>query len=98
MRYVYTVKEGDTLAAIAKKYHTSEQTLKTLNNLKDEIFEGMKLLAEKQSVAVHTVMPFEDIKTLAVKFGCKEEDLERLNGSAVFFIGQTVYYPLKEIR
>ncbi|MDR6997820.1 LysM peptidoglycan-binding domain-containing protein [Neobacillus niacini] len=42
--YIYTVKKGDTLSAIAKKYHTTLKQLKSLNGLKsDFIKQGQKL-------------------------------------------------------
>ncbi|MER2040094.1 LysM peptidoglycan-binding domain-containing protein [Desemzia incerta] len=40
----YTVKSGDTLSAIAKRYNTTVAKLKSLNNLKsDTIYVGQKL-------------------------------------------------------
>ncbi|MEG0037172.1 MAG: LysM peptidoglycan-binding domain-containing protein [Victivallaceae bacterium] len=41
----YIVEKGDTLNGIAKKFHTSSDELKKMNNLqKDTIFAGQKLI------------------------------------------------------
>jgi len=41
----YTVKKGDTISSIAKKYNTTAQKIKQLNNLQtDKILIGQKLL------------------------------------------------------
>ncbi len=47
----YRVKSGDTLWKIAKKYYTSVDSLKTLNELRsDEIKEGDMLLVVKETI------------------------------------------------
>ncbi len=47
----YKVQKGDTLWKIAKKYYTSVESLKSLNELRgDEISEGQMLLVVKESL------------------------------------------------
>ena len=47
----YKVKKGDTLWKIAKKYYTSVECLKMINELKgDELMEGQMLLVVKEAV------------------------------------------------
>ncbi len=47
----YKVKKGDTLWKIAKKYYTSVESLKLINELKgDELAEGQMLLVVKETV------------------------------------------------
>jgi LysM repeat protein len=43
--FTYTVKRGDTLSAIAKRYHTTVGTLATLNRIANpnRIWAGQKL-------------------------------------------------------
>lgn len=47
----YTVKKGDTLSAIAKKYNTTVKKLASLNNIKNvnKIYVGQKLIISKSS-------------------------------------------------
>lgn len=47
----YTVKKGDTLSAIAKKYNTTVKKLASLNNIKNvnKIYVGQKLVISKSS-------------------------------------------------
>ena len=44
----YTVKKGDTLSGIAKKYGTTWQKLKKVNGIKDanKIYVGQKIVIE----------------------------------------------------
>ncbi|MFC5465679.1 LysM peptidoglycan-binding domain-containing protein [Lederbergia graminis] len=47
----YIVIPGDSLSVIAKKFNTTVDTIKTLNNLKsDTIFVGQKLIVQQQPV------------------------------------------------
>ena len=48
---IYYVKEGDSLWSIAKKYHTTVESLKELNELKEDlIYPGEPLLIAKYRV------------------------------------------------
>ncbi len=91
----YTVKNGDTLGDIARKYNTRVATLKTLNNLKsDQLKPGQKLRlpAEKSAKAdtkvakttgsstTHTVKSGESLDRIARQYKIKLADLLKWNG------------------
>ncbi len=51
---LYTVKKGDSLYSIAKKYNTTAQDLINMNNLKNTILSvGQVLIVEKDSSVKH---------------------------------------------
>ena len=65
----HTVKKGDTLSAIAKKYGTSVSALVSLNKIKDanKISVGQVLTVSKGSENLQTVLNecLRDIEKLA---------------------------------
>lgn len=90
---LYTVKEGDTLASVATKFHTSQTAVAERNNLKGEPFEGMKLVVEETEAFGYTVRPFDTVESIAAKFCVKAEDVRRLNGTQAVFVGQRILVP-----
>ncbi|WP_075983097.1 C40 family peptidase [Bacillus massilinigeriensis] len=63
----YTVKKGDTLSYIAKKYHISLKDLKTINHLKSDVIRiNQKLTVTKPTSASKTAAK---VKTYKVKKG-----------------------------
>lgn len=54
--FVYTVKSGDTLSSIAKKYHTTTAELAQINNIPDInlIYVGQQLLIPKERESYKT--------------------------------------------
>ena len=67
----YTVKKGDTLSAIAKKYGVSVSTLQTWNKIQDpnRIYAGQVLNVSK---------PTKDYVSLGQAFTACLEDIEKL--------------------
>ena len=76
---LHTVKCGESLADLAAKFHTTAAAIAVRNNLKGEIFEGLKLIIEEQAAFGYTVRPFDTIDSIAKKFGVTSERLKTLN-------------------
>lgn len=66
----YTVKKGDTLSGIGKKYHISYKSIMSLNNLKStSIRYGQKLKIKKGSTTTVTSSSSKKTSTYTVKSG-----------------------------
>ena len=98
---IYTVKSGDNLWSIAKKFDgVSSEQIKSLNNLTDKsvLKVGQQLKIKKASNSsssgasvVHTVKSGENIWVIAKKYGVSSEQIMKLNGlnsNSVLKIGQ----------
>ena len=87
----YTVKSGDTLSAIAKKFNTTVAKLQSLNNIKDpnkiSIGQVLKLTSNDQasssntssSTSTYTVKSGDTLSTIAKKFNTTVAKLQSLN-------------------
>lgn len=86
----YTVKKGDTLEKISKKFHVSVKELVEFNNLKSEhVLEGQKIKiphkkfvkGEKaeESYSYYTVQKGARLKDISKKLGVPLGELESLN-------------------
>lgn len=76
----YTVKSGDTLWGIARKYNMSVDDLKSLNNLSsNNLSIGQKLIVSKASSNDYTVVAGDTLWGIARKFNVSVDDLKSLN-------------------
>lgn len=76
----YTVKSGDTLWGIARKYNMSVNDLKSLNNLSsNNLSIGQKLIVSKASSNDYTVVAGDTLWGIARKFNVSVNDLKSLN-------------------
>lgn len=95
----HTVRRGDTLSAIAKKYSTSTSALKSANGLKsDRILIGQKLTLPSSSVStttVHIVAKGESLSIIARKYSTSVGSIKRENGlkSDLIKVGQKLKVP-----
>lgn len=98
----YTVKSGDTLSHIAKRYGTSVGKLVSLNGIKNPnlIYPGQKLKvngsapkskSKISSKKYHTVKAGDTVSELAVKYGVKQSQIKKWNNLAninKIYVGQ----------
>lgn len=76
----YTVKSGDTLWGIARKYNMSVNDLKSLNNLSsNNLSIGQKLIVSKARSNDYTVVAGDTLWGIARKFNVSVDDLKSLN-------------------
>lgn len=95
----YTVKSGDSLYAIAKKYNTTVDTLKSLNNLTSNTLSIGQVLklpgSSTTSTDTYTVKSGDTLYAIANKYNTTVDDLKSLNNltSNSLSIGQTLKIP-----
>ena len=104
----YTVKKGDNLSLIGKKFKTSVQELKTNNNLKSNIIHpGQKLLVKKSdqpsykySYTYYTVKKGDYLERISKKFGISVTKLKKMNNlkSSVIQPGQKLKVKAERIQ
>jgi len=79
----YTVKAGDTLSDIAKKYNTTVDKLKSLNQIKDVnkiyISQVLKLTTQAINTSTYTVKAGDTLSGIAVKYNTTVAKLKSLN-------------------
>ncbi len=82
----YRVKRGQTIASVAKTYALPPRLLAAENSLDGELFEGQVLRIPPPCGNLYVVRGGES-KTLLCG---SPENFEKKNGTACFYIGQTV--------
>ncbi|MHB8880855.1 MAG: C40 family peptidase [Thermodesulfovibrionales bacterium] len=90
----HTIKKGDTLASISKKYSVSIDELKGLNNLRaKKLRAGQKLLVRHMGPKTYTVKKGDTISKIARKFDMDTEDLITVNELDIheLQVGQKLY-------
>lgn len=96
---VYTVKNGDTLYSIARKYNLSVDELKKLNNLTNNTLSiGQKLFVSKErpeTETLYTVVSGDTLYSIANKFKVSVDNLKLINNlnNNVLSIGQLLKIP-----
>ncbi len=97
---IHTVKSGENLSVIAKKYRCTVTELKKWNNLKSNTLQiGQKLKvyppangsSSSSGKIVHTVKSGDNLWDLSKKYGVSVEQIRKLNGlssKAVLKVGQ----------
>ncbi|MDA8077995.1 MAG: LysM peptidoglycan-binding domain-containing protein [Nitrospiraceae bacterium] len=80
-RAVYhTVRKGDTLSSISRKYSLTTADLKELNNLhRNKLLNGQKLLVNRVGPRTYTVRKGDNIWKIAKKYDMDADDLMALN-------------------
>lgn len=77
----HTIKKGDTLSRISKKYKVSVQEIRELNNLKKtaKLKPGQKLTVKKTGPKTYTVKKGDNIYRIAKKFNLDVDELKDIN-------------------
>ncbi|MBE6160996.1 MAG: LysM peptidoglycan-binding domain-containing protein [Firmicutes bacterium] len=92
----YTVKSGDTLWSIAKKYNLSIDELKKINNLNSNTLIINQVLElptkEISDIEKYTVKPGDTLYNIANKFGISVNELKSINNlsTSLLSIGQVL--------
>ena len=92
--FMYTVKKGDTLYSIAKKFNTTVDKLKTINSIVSDILTiGTNLLIPTSSLSdiiVHKVVSGDSLWSLANKYNTTIDSIKQLNNlvSDLLIIGE----------
>lgn len=94
----YTVKSGDTLSHIAKKYGTSVSVLASLNGIANpniiHVGQVLKLTGTpQQTMQNYTIKSGDTLSGIAKRFGTSVQALQRLNGiknANVIYAGQKI--------
>ncbi len=78
----HTVKRGETLSSLSRKYSLSVSDLKEFNNLgkSGKLRPGQRLLVKKIGPHTYTVRKGDTIKKIAKKFDLGDEELMEING------------------
>ena len=99
----YTVEKGDTLSGIARKFNTTVNKLKELNNLNSDLIHlGQVLLIPTTTplkYITYTVVKGDTLYGIANKYDISVEELKQLNRLTTnnLYIGQQLKVPEKKI-
>lgn len=76
----YTVKKGDNLYEIAKKYNTTVEEIKDINNLNtNNLTIGQILLIPENNIVTYTVQTGDTLYGIAKQFGTSVSDIKKIN-------------------
>ena len=97
----YTVKRGDTLSSISKKYSISIEEIKENNNLRSiKLKPGQQLLVKRVGPKTYVVKKGDNLYLIARKFDIEVDELKNINGFETDKLepGQIIYLePEKEV-
>lgn len=97
----YTVKTGDSLYSIAKRFNTTVDEIKRLNQLSSNLLSlGQKLIipsATGDSYATYTVRLNDSLYKIASRYGTTVDELKKINNltSNSLSIGQQLLVPIQ---
>lgn len=95
----YTVRPGDTLWALSRRFHTTVQELASLNRIANPnlIFVGQVLiLPDSCSVLVYRIVPGDTLSAIALRFGTTVQAIAQANHIAnpnLIIAGHTLVIP-----
>ena len=100
---IHTVQTGDTLYSIAKKYNTTVDAIKSLNNLTSNILsigQVLKIPTSEETVpeTTYTVKVGDTLYSIAKKYNTTVDAIKSLNNltSNILSIGQVLKIPTSE--
>ncbi len=94
----YTVVEGDTLWALARRFGTTVDAIKALNGLTGDLLrigQKLKIPSSQSGTFSYTVAAGDTLWALARRFQTTVEEIKRINGLGgdEIFVGQTLLIP-----
>ncbi|AWB09821.1 peptidase M23 family [Thermodesulfobium acidiphilum] len=94
----YTVQPGDTLESIAQKFSINYQTIKLLNDIRDEGYlkVGQKLKIPNMNGVIYTVQPGDTLGEICDIYGVSQERILKSNNipnPQELQIGQDIFIP-----
>ncbi len=99
---VYTIKKGDTLSGIAKKYDTTYQKLAQYNGIANpnllRVGQKIKIPANTKTDAIYTVKKGDTLAAVAKKYGTTYQSLAAYNGIEnpnLISVGQILKIPVQ---
>lgn len=86
----YTIKSGDSLYRISKKYNINPELLSSLNglNMSDYIYPGQVIMIPKSGYSYYLTKEGDTIETVANTFGISINDLLKNNKILYLLDGQ----------
>jgi LysM repeat protein len=102
----YTLRRGDTLARVARRFNVPVGRIMALNNLADvnDVKRGRTLCVRALAGAVGpltttiTVTAGETLATIARKYGTSVATLRKLNNIRTVKAGQVIVVPLRRVK
>jgi len=102
---IYVIKSGDSLYSIAKKFNTTVNELKRINNLSSNLLSiGQKLIIPNNTIQdnreTYTVKSGDSLYSIAKKYNTTVNELKRINNlsSNLLSIGQNLIIPNNTIQ
>jgi LysM repeat protein/predicted nucleic acid-binding Zn ribbon protein len=103
--FLYTIKRGDTLSAIASRYKTTVEALMQANNITDatRIQVGTKITivqppdyAATMAYEIYEVQPNDTLMAISAKYGVTVAEIQKINGlqGNRLSIGQKLQIPV----
>lgn len=102
----YTVRRGDTLSRVARRFGTTTSKLMSLNSMPaaSAVTLGRTLCVRASTATVGavtmlvTVQKGETIATIAKRYGTSVATLRKLNRVRAVKVGQTIVVPVKRVK
>lgn len=90
----YTIKKGDNLYDIARKYRTNVDVLLNANGLEkdDYLYPGQELLIPKEGIGMYVTKDGETLVDVSKKLGTTQNDLVQDNEKIYLLPEQLIVY------
>ncbi len=90
----YTIKEGDTLYSISRKFDVNPKLVAELNGMKEEeyIYPNQTIIIPKKGIQYYITKEDDTLKSVSNIFGSKESELVSQNKSIYLLPGQMIFY------
>ncbi len=90
----YTIKKGDTLYAISKKYNINPELLSLINglNMNDYIYENQEILIPKSGYSYYLTRSGDNLNDVLSLFNVNYNDFNKVNNRILLEEGQLFAY------